>query len=32
MISKEEAQERLKSFYNPNHSTDQMKQLMKFVR
>src|SRR6266498_1788922 len=27
MISKEEAQERLKSFYNPNHSADQIARL-----
>ena len=29
MISKEEAQERLKSFYNPNHSADQVARLEK---
>src|SRR5258706_4918341 len=29
MISKEEAQERLKAFYNPNHSDDQLARLQK---
>jgi len=29
MISKEEAQERLKAFYNPNHSVDQIARLQK---